>query len=273
MRAAVAAGGNDRALITRRCPQCDGEGERIEARYSVDAWRIVQCATCGFVYLKDVPAYERLVEELAWEKTFSGETERRRRSYPLVSFIERTTRWRLFLLPGKRARLYRSLFNAGRVLDVGCATGHAVPEPLVPFGIEISQALAREADARMSARGGRAVCAPALEGIAGFPDRYFSGVILSSILEHEMNPKPLLRQVARVLADGGKVYVRVPNYGSINRRVMGRKWCGFRYPDHVNYFTTRSLRAMVSECGLRMQLIGPLALPFNDNINAVLAKS
>jgi SAM-dependent methyltransferase len=269
----AAARKTDAALITRVCPQCGSDRDRPEPRYSVEPWRLVRCAACAFVYLKDVPAYERLADELAWEKTSAAERTRRRRSYPVVDWIEKTTRWRLSLLPGKRERLYRRLFKAGRVLDVGCGTGRGIPEPLIPFGIEISRALAKEADAHMRSRGGRAVCAPAVQGMAEFPDRYFTGVVLSSVLEHEMDPKPLLRQVARVLADDGAVYVRVPNFGSLNRRVMGAKWCGFRHPDHVNYFTPGSLRRMTRDCGLKMRLLNPLSLPFDDNIKAVLSRA
>ena len=78
---------------------------------------------------------------------------------------------------------------------------------------------------------------------------------------------------ARVLKTDGAIYVRVPNFGSINRHVMGARWSGFRYPDHVNYFTLGSLRRMTSDCGLRLKLLNPALFPLNDNINAVLTKT
>ena len=88
-----------------------------------------------------------------------------------------------------------------------------------------------------------------------------------------MQPKKLLAHVARVLKDDGKAYIRVPNFGGINRRVMGAKWCGFRYPDHVNYFTVTSLRRLAADCGLNVRLLNPIRLPLDDNINAVLSKT
>jgi predicted SAM-dependent methyltransferase len=122
----------------------------------------------------------------------------------------------------------------------------------------------------MRTRGGHAIHAPAVEGVKQFPDRYFSGILLRSFLEHEAQPKALLKECARVLAPYGAIYVRVPNFGSLNRRVLGGKWCGFRHPDHVNYFTTRSLAAMAGDFGLTLELLNPIRLPFDDNINAVL---
>jgi 2-polyprenyl-3-methyl-5-hydroxy-6-metoxy-1,4-benzoquinol methylase len=67
----------------------------------------------------------------------------------------------------------------------------------------------------MRARGGRAVHAPTVVGVKEFPNRYFSGILLRSVLEHEKQPKELVEQCSRVLAPGGAIYVRVPNYGSL----------------------------------------------------------
>ena len=57
-----------------------------------------------------------------------------------------------------------------------------------------------------------------------------------------------------------------------NRRLLEAKWCGFRYPVHVNYFTTQSPRCMTGDSGLRLKLLDPLRLPLDDNINAVLKR-
>ena len=171
-----------------------------------------------------------------------------------------------------RHDFYSGLFRPGRVLDIGCATGAGVPEPFIPYGIEISRALFEQAKGVMAARGGEAVHGGAAEAIATFPPKFFTGVILSSVLEHEKQPKTLLAHVARVLDDDGKAFVRVPNFGGANRAINGAKWCGFRYPDHVNYFTVATLRRMASDCGLKVRLLNPIRLPFDDNINAVLSK-
>jgi SAM-dependent methyltransferase len=137
------------------------------------------------------------------------------------------------------------------VLDVGCGSGR-VPEPFIPFGIEISGALFER---HMRGRGGWAVHAPALKGIGQFQTGYFSGIVLRSFLEHEVAPKAVLQESARVLADEGSIFVRVPNFGSVNRRVIGGGWCGVRHPDHVNYFTLRSLQKMPADCGLQVRVL------------------
>jgi len=254
----------------RRCPQCDGDKREVLPVYSSGDWKIASCEDCGFVYLSNPPKYERLVDEFAWEKTRAAEVKRRREKRPIRKWLDERTRWRSSALRPSLARQLRRMFPPGPILDVGCGGGREIAEPFVPHGIEISRALAAEAQSYMGPRGGRAIHAPALEGIRQFDSKFFTGIMLRSFLEHEVEPKALLEEAARVLADNGRIYVRVPNFGSINRRVSGAQWCGFRYPDHVNYFTHASLRKMAEDCGLSLRLTNPVLFVFNDNINAML---
>ena len=259
--------------IARPCPQCGAQQGSPVARYSLQPWRIVKCAGCKFTYLENPPKTESLAGEFAWEKQVGAERQRRLVERPKLTWLDGKTRWRIKLFPEDEPRWFAKIFSPGRVLDVGCGRGRWIPRNYVPFGIDISAERAREANKRMSARGGRAIQAAAIDGLAQFPDHYFSGVVLRSYLEHETDPKPVLREVARVMTDDGAAFVRVPNFGSVNRIVMGRNWCGFRYPDHVNYFSLGSLRRMASECGMRLKLLNPVTLPFDDNIKAILTKS
>ncbi len=254
----------------RNCPQCGGDAARALAQYSTPEWHVVACADCGFVYLRNPPDYERLEDEFAWEKTKPLENERRRQKRPVLADLERRTRWRLGLFRQPRSAFYRGLFRPGRVLDVGCGASISVREPYVPYGIEISKGLYDEVAPKMAARGGAALLGPAAVMMASYPAGYFSGVILRSVAEHEKQPRQLLAETARVLEPDGVAYIRVPNFGSINRRVVGADWCGFRHPDHVNYFTLKSLSRMASDAGLKLRVLRPLTLALDDNINAVL---
>jgi SAM-dependent methyltransferase len=256
----------------RPCPQCGATSVIALPCYSTAEWHVVACAVCGFVFLQNPPAYERLEDEFAWEKTAPAETERRHAARPLFMWLDDVTRWRLSMFRRDRADLYRRLFRPGRVLDVGCGGYAAPPEPFIPYGIEISKVLYERSARLMEARGGKAIHGPAAEAIGSFPDGFFSGVILNSVVEHEAQPKRLLAGVARVLEPEGSAQIRVPNFGSINRMVNGGGWCGFRHPDHVNYFTLTSLKRMAEDCGLTLRLLHPIRLPVDDNINAVLTR-
>lgn len=256
----------------RQCPACGSSTRRDLPVYSLDEWRVCACGDCGFVYLSNPPAYDRLKDEFAFEKTSHAHSVRRKKKMPVVSWLDRKTRWRLHILRPNEAQEFRSWFRPGNVLDIGCGSGHRVPEPFTPFGIEASAYLAAKADQAMKERGGACVCAPAVDGVAQFDAHQFSAVVMRSFLEHEVQPQVLLNGVFRILQPDGVAFVKVPNYGGLNRRVMGRSWCGFRYPDHVNYFTLNSLRAMAFKAGFSLRLLNPLNLALDDNIHALLRK-
>jgi len=94
---------------------------------------------------------------------------------------------------------------------------------------------------------------------------------MRSYLEHEKQPRLVLERAFHKLAPGGRIFIRLPDYGSLNRRLMGARWCGFRYPDHVNYFTNRSLRSLSEGLGYSYSRTNWYS-PFDDNIIAVLTR-
>ena len=82
----------------------------------------------------------------------------------------------------------------------------------------------------------------------------------------------VLRGAHRALKDTGGVFIRVPNFGSLNRRIIGANWCGFRHPDHVNYFTLATLRESAQRAGFSTHLVNRITLPVDDNISVLLRK-
>lgn len=264
-------------IVERGCPLCQASGkDSVASRYTPRDWPLRECVRCGMVYLGQAPDYAALAGEAAWEKTSAAEDRRRDAAEPLLRRLDRATRWRLHLLPrSDMPQLLGWHARPGPVLDIGCGDGGQMARlshRFVPHGIEISPVLARRADETFRARGGRAVCAPATEGIGAYPDRTFTAVTLRSYLEHEVAPAEVLRQTFRVLAAGGIAFVKVPNYGSANRGMRGSKWCGFRHPDHVNDFTSRTLRRMGEDCGFAVRIGVTDAFPLSDNLWARMTR-
>jgi SAM-dependent methyltransferase len=266
------------SIVDRRCPHCGYENPRKgDVTYGDGIWRVVDCQGCGFVYLDKSPDYDELFSRMAWEKTTKAEEVRRETARPVSYKLSKKTRKRLHLFPRKDVTdLVARYVQPGNVVDLGCGNGiliNKLRQDFTPFGIEISSALAEQAETLLSARAGSAINAPSLHGLQTFDDGFFSGATLRSYLEHEMNPKSVLNELHRVLKPGGVAIIKVPNYGSVNRRVMGGKWCGFRFPDHLNYFTPASLAAMVLDCGYRVHRFGILdRMPTSDNMWMIAEK-
>ena len=240
--------------IDRNCPSCGSDARSPLPQYSVEDWTTVKCSDCSFVYLSESPVYEALSEDLAWSKQFEKEAERRAKETPILDWFDQKTRWRLHLFRDNEWDYISNKVQSGNVLDIGCGPINHIPEKFTPFGIEIEKRAAEIAHQKMSEKGGAAVHLPALEGLRSFEDNMFDGIIMRSYLEHETNPKDVLQEALRVLKPGGSIYIKVPNFATINRAVLARKWCGFRFPDHLNYFTIKSIKEMGENSGFEFDL-------------------
>ncbi len=51
---------------------------------------------------------------------------------------------------------------------------------------------------------------------------------------------------------------------------MGRSWCGWRFPDHINYFSPATLGHLVVDIGFSYKWVNWLSV-FDDNIIAELS--
>lgn len=276
--------------MKRVCPltERDGASERIEG-LAPAPWVVRRCLETGFVFLENPPGYASLGTELAWEVTWQRESQARAAAEPARYALSQATKsFRHRVLKRNKVAamataLVRSAASAQvNLLDLGCGEGQLLGQVMdrlapeqrqrcVPHGIEISDELARRAGVALATHGGRCVHASALDGLASFPAAYFDLIVMASFLEHEIQPLPLLREAARCLRSAARVLVKVPNHACWNRHLRGARWCGYRWPDHVNYFTPRTLAAMAQAAGLEVERMGLLdRAPFSDSLYAVL---
>ncbi len=133
--------------------------------------------------------------------------------------------------------------------------------------------MAAACDERFARWGGYVICSNALDGADQIAPDSIDAVILSTFLEHEYQPLKLLKRLQSSLKADGVMILKVPNFNSWNRHIRGQRWPGFRYPDHVNYFTPQTLARLVQEADLYLarQTIWD-KLPLSDNMYAVLKK-
>lgn len=177
-----------------------------------------------------------------------------------------------YRLKGDPQAYYVRHLGPGKLLDIGCGDVVRWTTPFVPFGIEISKHLAARANDKMKPLGGECFQGAGADIIFDLPENHFDSVMMHSYLEHEIRFRDLLRGCLRALKPGGRAFVRVPNFSSLNRRISGVKWPGFRYPDHVNYFTPESLRRAAHEARFEFKLVNRHKIWVDDNIQAVLIK-
>jgi 2-polyprenyl-3-methyl-5-hydroxy-6-metoxy-1,4-benzoquinol methylase len=282
---------------SRNCPLLERPTPSKQLPYPPAPWVLNQCQESGFVYVDNPPAYEAFTQEFAWEVTSARQAQDRKAAEPMLHAVSSgLKRFRHHVMKRNKVRdltcatvakaLARpqSKSDTIHMLDVGCGWGgmlqdvmDRLPADLRPqcaaHGIELSKELAQISHERLRASGGSCVQDTALDGMLPFAPEHFEVTVLSSFLEHEINPLPLLRRCRERLRVGGHVIVKVPNFDGFHRKLRGKRWPGFRWPDHVNYFTPHTLSTMAVSAGLRVARMSFWdASSFSDSLYAVLAK-
>lgn len=136
----------------------------------------------------------------------------------------------------------------GRLLEVGCAAGFFLDEARARgyevAGIEPSptaSAVARE-QLRLPVRTG-------LLGEVDIEHEAWDVIVLLQTIEHLPDPAAALSELRRVLRPGGLLLLTTPDEASWLRRVMGRRWIGYKPPEHLWHFNARTLSGLLLRQG------------------------
>jgi SAM-dependent methyltransferase len=188
---------------------------------------LFRCTACGFVSGR--PAQEEAPEE-------------RYRSYHAAEAppapAARYARW----LARAEARVGR-----GRLLEVGAGTGGFVEAALARgWSVDATEVSASGLE-RLRRTGARVFEGP-LEA-AAYPGGAFDLLVSLEVLEHLPEPLLHLREARRVLRRGGALLLTTPNFDGLSRRALGLGW-RVVHPEHLGYFTSRTLDAALRLAGL-----------------------
>lgn len=97
----------------------------------------------------------------------------------------------------------------------------------------------------------------------------FDLVLMSHILEHACNPEEWIKHSSDLMRSGGILVIAVPHFNSVLRYAMQANEPFIIPPYHLNYFTIRSLRKLLSDSGFELILAHTISrLP----IDRILAK-
>ena len=232
----------DEPLVRVTCPLCgagDSRPERVVAGYALE-----RCG-CGLVFVNPQPP-PAAVADIYTDRDADYLTEFYARSAtPAVldgyhAALERLER----LLPGR-----------GRLLDFGCAAGYftetAARRGWDAVGVDLGK-WTKDAAAR---RGFHGIRVGPLEGM-GFAPGTFDIVNASQVFEHLSAPRQMLAELAALLRPGGLLAVDVPNYHTLSILLGRDDFASNTPPQHLNYFTPRTLRALLRSGGLRTVRVG-----------------
>jgi SAM-dependent methyltransferase len=147
-----------------------------------------------------------------------------------------------------------------RVLDAGCGTGVETGPYAARLGV-VGIDYQREHLAWASGAWPGARFALADLARLPLPDASFDLVVLNQVIEHVLDPAAVVRELARVVAPGGRLLVSTPNYGGFGwpaiERVYHRWFVGdFDAAEfHVTHYAAASLQTELARA-LEVESVG-----------------
>lgn len=80
---------------------------------------------------------------------------------------------------------------------------------------------------------------------------FFDVIFSSEVIEHINNPIEEIKSFHKILRKDGLVYVTTPNLNSISHKLLKDKWNIFHYPEHLCYYTPKTLQKLFRDNGFK----------------------
>jgi SAM-dependent methyltransferase len=232
------------------CPICTGIrvlefSEPADNLVSRETFKVVKCESCRLLLTNprpsetDIAEYYRSGDYISHSDTSKG-------------IINRLYRLARSYSIKKKVALMRSICpGATTLLDFGCGTGYflarARERGFDVFGLEPDEG------ARLLAESKHGLKVSSLDELGNLPQNKFDVITLWHVLEHVYELNETMNSLVRVLSDGGKMVIAVPNAASWDCRHYGKNWAAWDVPRHLYHFTPGTLKSLLDKHGLVIQ--------------------
>ncbi|CAN5516270.1 hypothetical protein BH11BAC1_BH11BAC1_19910 [soil metagenome] len=211
------------------CLICNGD--KLEFVNQLKKPWLVRCDSCGFVFSKWIPTIAELHD---YYKDYTD--------YDYVNDLTRNRylNWVDGLEP------YRKM---NRILDVGCGDGifldQAKKRGWDVFGTEYAEKWVNRCREK-----GISMIQGKLDP-KNYEPESFDAIVYMEVIEHINNPIEELGNAITILRKGGIIFLTTPNYNAISRHLLSTDWNVICYPEHLSYYTPRTLSKLFREHGFR----------------------
>jgi len=240
----------------RTCPVCDSEKIQriltaIDYTVSHQEFEIWQCAHCSLRFTQDIPSAEQIGKYYQSEEYIShSET-----SKGLVNWLY--LKVRKFTLTGKRKIIESETgIKNGTILDVGAGTG-AFLHHMKSSGWAV-QGVEPDAKAIQRAASQYHLQLQPAESLFQLPQSAFDAITLWHVLEHVHELHNYVSELKNLLKPGGKLFIAVPNYTSLDAHHYQEHWAAYDVPRHLYHFSPAAMQQLMSMHGMAIQKIIPM---------------
>jgi len=88
-----------------------------------------------------------------------------------------------------------------------------------------------------------------------YPNDFFDVVTSFEVIEHINNPVEDVTNYNKILRTGGMMYVTTPNFNSISRNLLGVNWNIIEYPEHLSYYTAKTIKRLFCDNGFDVKKV------------------
>lgn len=223
------------------CLICGSEELQAKPRY--EAVNLCQCKSCGFVFSRNIPSWDEISEYYADD-------------YELTSYISPITVKRYHEL----LDTFESERKTNKILDIGAGYGFfleiAKERGWEVFGTEITQ----NAVEICRSKGIQMFEGPLHQ--INFDNLQFDVVVSIEVLEHINTPKEFVGKINDLLRPGGLFYLSTPNFDAALRYYLGNKYDVIEYPNHLCYYTKKTLALLMENHGFETLNIRTTGISF-----------
>jgi 2-polyprenyl-3-methyl-5-hydroxy-6-metoxy-1,4-benzoquinol methylase len=194
---------------------------------------LVKCDTCGFIFSKSIPSMEELTEHY------------REYSYGQETYLSPVTvkRFNELLDEFEKYRI------TNRILDVGCGAGFFL-QSAIKRGWEVYGTEYSETAVQLCRRKGITMFQGILDS-KKFGGMEFDVITSLEVIEHINNPLAEMLNIASLLRKGGLYFSTTPNFNGLLRYYLKDKYNIIVYPEHLCYYTPKTLNYLYKKSGLK----------------------
>lgn len=235
-----------------KCPVC--LSGLLSRNYAFRSHDLLQCSYCGTLIERVKPT------ELEINDCYEiyDYKERRKISIPTQYSYKRLLEY-----------LEDCCNGAASVLDIGCGQGDfllaAKSRGWQVKGLEYSNSAI---DLCVFA----GLDVSAISTLYSLPISTYSVVTLFEVLEHLIEPDPLLNRISQILSKDGLLYITTPNARSLLRFLEGDSFSMLRYPEHLTLYTVLGLTMFLEAHGFKVRSAKTTGINISNLLKASVEK-
>ena len=237
------------------CPVCNSNSTKFSFKakdhtVSGEFFEVWYCNDCTLMFTANPPKESEIGKYYAAESYISHTDS----NEGLINKLYH--RVRVITLASKRKLVVKETGkSSGNLLDIGSGTG-AFANEMNASGWKITALEPDELARKKSSE---------LHNINALPtsnlfklEEQFDAITMWHVLEHVYPLHEYIEQIKKLLKPGGKIFIAVPNYQSLDANKYSENWAAWDVPRHLYHFSPQSMRKLLSIHGLNLLKMKPM---------------